>query len=72
MFFLLPHSKEMEKNEDSSKSNSSRTLLVRHLPAELNTDEKEDLLTYFGAESVRVFSNRGRLVGLLTPLHPKI
>ncbi|XP_027861525.1 RNA-binding region-containing protein 3 isoform X3 [Xiphophorus couchianus] len=51
----------MEKNEDSSKSNGSRTLLVRHLPAELNTDEKEDLLTYFGAESVRVFSNRGRL-----------
>uniref|UniRef100_A0A3B3U9G2 RNA-binding region-containing protein 3 n=1 Tax=Poecilia latipinna TaxID=48699 RepID=A0A3B3U9G2_9TELE len=52
----------MEKhNEDSSKSNGSRTLLVRHLPAELNTDEKEDLLRYFGAESVRVFSNRGRL-----------
>lgn len=72
MFFRLLLSKEMEKNEDSSKSNGSRTLLVRHLPAELNTDEKEDLLMYFGAESVRVFSNRGRLVGLLTPLHPKI
>ncbi|KAM4718415.1 RNA-binding region-containing protein 3 isoform 1-T3 [Anableps anableps] len=51
----------MEKNEDLSKSNGSRTLLVRHLPAELSQDEKEDLLKYFGAESVRVFSNRGRL-----------
>uniref|UniRef100_A0A672FNJ3 RNA-binding region-containing protein 3 n=1 Tax=Salarias fasciatus TaxID=181472 RepID=A0A672FNJ3_SALFA len=39
----------------------SKTLLVRHLPAELSVDEKEDLLKYFGAESVRVLSTRGRL-----------
>lgn len=51
----------MDKNEDSSEKNCSRTLLVRHLPAELSRDDKEDLLKYFGAESVRVFSNRGRL-----------
>uniref|UniRef100_A0A3Q3GIK8 RNA-binding region-containing protein 3 n=1 Tax=Kryptolebias marmoratus TaxID=37003 RepID=A0A3Q3GIK8_KRYMA len=48
-------------NEDGVQSNGSRTLLVRHLPAELSQDEKEDLLKYFGAESVRVFSNWGRL-----------
>ncbi|KAM4544322.1 RNA-binding region-containing protein 3 isoform 1-T2 [Fundulus diaphanus] len=51
----------MGENEDLAKANCSRTLLVRHLPAELSQDEKEDLLKYFGAESVRVFSNRGRL-----------
>ncbi|XP_029473591.1 RNA-binding region-containing protein 3 [Rhinatrema bivittatum] len=39
----------------------SRTLLVRHLPAELTYEEKEDLLKYFGAASVRVFSDKGRL-----------
>uniref|UniRef100_A0AAX7UJR8 RNA-binding region-containing protein 3 n=1 Tax=Astatotilapia calliptera TaxID=8154 RepID=A0AAX7UJR8_ASTCA len=39
----------------------NKTLLVHHLPAELSEEEKEDLLKYFGAESVRVFSNRGRL-----------
>uniref|UniRef100_A0A8D3E0M9 RNA-binding region-containing protein 3 n=1 Tax=Scophthalmus maximus TaxID=52904 RepID=A0A8D3E0M9_SCOMX len=38
-----------------------KTLLVRHLPAELSQGEKEDLLKYFGAEAVRVFSDRGRL-----------
>ncbi|MEQ2179554.1 hypothetical protein GOODEAATRI_026309 [Goodea atripinnis] len=52
---------EMGENEDLAKTNRSRTLLVRHLPAELNQDEKEELLKYFGAESVRVFSTRGRL-----------
>ncbi|XP_038160164.1 RNA-binding region-containing protein 3 isoform X1 [Cyprinodon tularosa] len=51
----------MGENEDLAKTSCSRTLLVRHLPAELQQDEKEDLLKYFGAESVRVFSNRGRL-----------
>uniref|UniRef100_A0A1A8SBI5 RNA-binding region-containing protein 3 n=1 Tax=Nothobranchius rachovii TaxID=451742 RepID=A0A1A8SBI5_9TELE len=50
----------MDQNEDMVQTNS-RTLLVRHLPAELTNDEKEDLLKYFGAESVRVFSNWGRL-----------
>ncbi|XP_054478784.1 RNA-binding region-containing protein 3 [Anoplopoma fimbria] len=51
----------MDKNEDQVQTNVSRTLLIRHLPAELSQDEKEDLLKYFGAESVRVFSNTGRL-----------
>ncbi|XP_047424679.1 RNA-binding region-containing protein 3 isoform X3 [Mugil cephalus] len=51
----------MDKNEDAVQINSSKTLLVRHLPAELSQEEKEDLLKYFGAESVRVLSNRGRL-----------
>lgn len=39
----------------------SKTLLVRHLPAELTYEDKEDLLKYFGALSVRVFSDKGRL-----------
>ncbi|XP_028333097.1 RNA-binding region-containing protein 3 [Gouania willdenowi] len=39
----------------------SKTLLVRHLPAELSVDEKVDLLKYFGAECVRVSATRGRL-----------
>ncbi|XP_072234530.1 RNA-binding region-containing protein 3 [Leuresthes tenuis] len=51
----------MDKNEDVAQTNCTKTLLVRHLPAELSHEEKEDLLKYFGAESVRVFSNRGRL-----------
>lgn len=43
-----------------------RTLLVRHLPAELTAEEKEDLLKYFGAQSVRVLSDKGRLVSAHT------
>ncbi|XP_075792744.1 RNA-binding region-containing protein 3 [Pelodiscus sinensis] len=39
----------------------SRTLLVRHLPADLTAAEKEDLLRHFGAVSVRVLSDQGRL-----------
>ncbi|XP_049621695.1 RNA-binding region-containing protein 3 isoform X2 [Suncus etruscus] len=42
-------------------SRGDRTLLVRHLPAELSAEEKEDLLKYFGAQSVRVLSDKGRL-----------
>ncbi|XP_036934873.1 RNA-binding region-containing protein 3 isoform X2 [Acanthopagrus latus] len=53
--------KEMDKNEDQVQTVGSKTLLIRHLPAELSQDEKEDLLKFFGAETVRVFSNRGRL-----------
>lgn len=56
----------MDRNDDLNQTNGSRTLLVRHLPAELTTDEKEDLLKYFGAESVRVLSSRGRLVCCVT------
>lgn len=61
--------RNMDKNEDPVQTNSSKTLLIRRLPAELSQEEKEDLLKYFGAESVRVFSNTGRLVGCssLTP-----
>ncbi|XP_070784411.1 RNA-binding region-containing protein 3 [Enoplosus armatus] len=51
----------MEKDEDPVQTHGSKTLLIRHLPAELSQDEKRDLLTYFGAETVRVFSNSGRL-----------
>uniref|UniRef100_A0A673CCI7 RNA-binding region-containing protein 3 n=1 Tax=Sphaeramia orbicularis TaxID=375764 RepID=A0A673CCI7_9TELE len=51
----------MDKNEEEAKTNGSKTLLIRHLPAELNRDEKEDLLRYFGAESVRVLPCTGRL-----------
>ncbi|XP_021078503.1 RNA-binding region-containing protein 3 [Mesocricetus auratus] len=44
-----------------SPPRGERTLLVRHLPAELTAEEKEDLLKYFGAQSVRVLSDKGRL-----------
>uniref|UniRef100_A0A670IWB7 RNA-binding region-containing protein 3 n=1 Tax=Podarcis muralis TaxID=64176 RepID=A0A670IWB7_PODMU len=40
---------------------SGRILLVRHLPASLTASEKESLLRHFGAASVRVLSDRGRL-----------
>ncbi|XP_069369046.1 RNA-binding region-containing protein 3 [Paralichthys olivaceus] len=52
---------EMDTNEDLAPTTVSKTLLIRHLPSELSQEDKEDLLKYFGAESVRVFSNRGRL-----------
>ncbi|XP_077411228.1 RNA-binding region-containing protein 3 isoform X2 [Vanacampus margaritifer] len=51
----------MDLPEESTEKRGSKTLLVRHLPAELSGDEKEDLLKYFGAQSVRVFSNFGRM-----------
>ncbi|KAF3836103.1 hypothetical protein F7725_028661 [Dissostichus mawsoni] len=53
----------MDTNEDLVQTTSSKTLLIRHLPSDLSQGEKEDLLKYFGAETVRVFSNTGRLVG---------
>ncbi|XP_007424832.1 RNA-binding protein 40 [Python bivittatus] len=40
---------------------SNRILLVRHLPAVLTPSEKEELLRHFGASSVRVLSDYGRL-----------
>ena len=59
----------MDKDDGLVKANQSKTLLVRHLPSELGREEKEDLLKYFGASSVRVFSAKGPLVGgaCLTP-----
>ncbi|XP_036598320.1 LOW QUALITY PROTEIN: RNA-binding region-containing protein 3-like [Trichosurus vulpecula] len=40
---------------------ANRTLLVRHLPAELTAEEKGHFLKYFGAQAVRVQTNKGRL-----------
>lgn len=54
----------MDENEETVQSNGSKTLLIRHLPADLTEDEKEELLKYFGAESVRLFSTTGRMVNL--------
>ncbi|XP_030205294.1 RNA-binding region-containing protein 3 isoform X1 [Gadus morhua] len=51
----------MDKDDGLVKANQSKTLLVRHLPSELGPEEKEDLLKYFGASSVRVFSDKGSL-----------
>lgn len=53
-----------EQDEDSVHTRRSKTLIVRHLPAELSREEKEELLAYFGASSVRVLSDKGPLVGL--------
>lgn len=52
----------MDQKEDVVRTCCNKTLLIRHLPGELSPDEKEDLLKYFGAESVRIFSNRGHMV----------
>ncbi|KAG7269674.1 hypothetical protein CRUP_029792 [Coryphaenoides rupestris] len=51
----------MDKDEVLVRPNKSKTLLVRHLPSELSREEKEDLLKYFGAYSVRVLSTKGPL-----------
>ncbi|KAL7984866.1 hypothetical protein Chor_003436 [Crotalus horridus] len=40
---------------------NNRILLVRHLPAVLTASEKEELLRHFGASSVRILSDYGRL-----------
>uniref|UniRef100_A0A673I9E6 RNA-binding region-containing protein 3 n=1 Tax=Sinocyclocheilus rhinocerous TaxID=307959 RepID=A0A673I9E6_9TELE len=50
-----------EADEADIQTKKSKTLIVRHLPRELNRDEKEDLLKYFGASSVRVLSEKGPL-----------
>uniref|UniRef100_A0A6Q2Z4S3 RNA-binding region-containing protein 3 n=1 Tax=Esox lucius TaxID=8010 RepID=A0A6Q2Z4S3_ESOLU len=49
------------EDDDLVHSRMSRTLIIRHLPADLSRDEKEDLLKYFGAVAVRVFSDKGVL-----------
>ncbi|XP_018596580.2 RNA-binding region-containing protein 3 [Scleropages formosus] len=51
----------LEEDKGPVEMKRSETLIVRHLPAELTRDEKEDLLKYFGAISVRVFSDKGFL-----------
>lgn len=58
----LPMSRGCQSSVSLSPPRGDRTLLVRHLPAELTAEEKEDLLKYFGAQSVRVLSDKGRLV----------
>ncbi|XP_037354370.1 RNA-binding region-containing protein 3 isoform X2 [Talpa occidentalis] len=57
----LPMARGCQSSSALSPPRGDRTLLVRHLPAELTTEEKEDLLKYFGAQSVRVLSDKGRL-----------
>ncbi|XP_061095748.1 RNA-binding region-containing protein 3 isoform X2 [Conger conger] len=51
----------MNHDDELVQTKRSKTLIIRHLPAELTRDEKEDLLKYFGAVSVRVFSDKGLL-----------
>ncbi|XP_055038732.2 RNA-binding region-containing protein 3 [Misgurnus anguillicaudatus] len=51
----------MAEIESEVETKKSKTLIIRHLPKELNRDEKEDLLKYFGASSVRVQSDKGPL-----------
>ncbi|XP_046703052.1 RNA-binding region-containing protein 3 isoform X1 [Silurus meridionalis] len=51
----------VDQDDLSTHTKRSRTLIVRHLPADLSRDEKEDLLVYFGASSVRVLSDKGPL-----------
>lgn len=58
----LPLSRGCQSSASLSPPRGDRTLLVRHLPAELTAEEKEDLLKYFGAQSVRILSDKGRLV----------
>lgn len=53
-----------ETDEADVQTKKSKTLIVRHLPRELNRDEKEDLLKYFGASAVRVLSEKGALVSM--------
>ncbi|XP_015210917.1 RNA-binding region-containing protein 3 [Lepisosteus oculatus] len=50
-----------DPDRDVVLTKKSKTLIVRHLPSELTRHEKEDLLKYFGATSIRVFSDKGRL-----------
>ncbi|XP_056306518.1 RNA-binding region-containing protein 3 [Danio aesculapii] len=50
-----------EMDEADVQTKKSKTLIIRHLPRELSRDEKEDLLKYFGASSVRVLSEKGPL-----------
>ncbi|XP_053549740.1 RNA-binding region-containing protein 3 [Bombina bombina] len=51
------------------ESAGRRTLLVRHLPAELSPDEQRDLLEKTGAESVRLWRN-GKLKHMAFASYP--
>eukprot|EP00063_Salmo_salar_P037970 XP_014012805.1 PREDICTED: RNA-binding protein 40 isoform X2 [Salmo salar] len=58
---ILGSSAMAGEDEELVQSRKSRTLIIRHLPADLSRDEKQDLLKYFGAVGVRVFSDKGVL-----------
>ena len=38
-----------------------KTLIIRHLPAELSAEDQTDLLRHFGATSVRSMGHKGRM-----------
>ena len=42
-------------------ADETNTLIVRHLPSVLNTEEQEDLLKHFGAAHVRPMGSKGRM-----------
>lgn len=60
-----------DHGDGAVQSKRNRTVIVRHLPADLAREEKEDLLKYFGAVAVRVMSDRGALVSQVTTCHFK-
>ena len=43
-------------------SNTSSKLFVRNLPAELNDEDKKDLMKCFGAKNVVCFGKKGKMV----------
>lgn len=49
-----------------TSSETNCILYVRHLPSELNSNDKEDLLIHFGATTVKVMGTRGSMVNSLT------
>ena len=40
-------------------------LLVRHLPFQLNVNDKTEFLKHFGAKDVVCMERRGKMVGIL-------
>ncbi|XP_014674429.1 PREDICTED: RNA-binding protein 40-like [Priapulus caudatus] len=40
---------------------TSRVVIIRHLPADLSTEEKEDFLKHFGAKCVKCMGTTGRM-----------
>lgn len=52
--YLYSTSDRAMTDEYLVQSRRSRTLIIRHLLAELSRDEKEALLKYFGAVAVSV------------------
>uniref|UniRef100_A0A2K6JT15 RRM domain-containing protein n=1 Tax=Rhinopithecus bieti TaxID=61621 RepID=A0A2K6JT15_RHIBE len=72
---LFAISRGCTSSSSLSLPRGDQTLLVRHLPAELTTEEKEDLLKYFKAQLVHVLSDKGQLkhaAFALTRLHQSL